>query len=45
MKVLESVYLIFTLIGMFVVFWSIYSMALGTYANTCETVQKKLMGR
>ena len=44
-KVLESIYLFFTLVGMMVVCWSVYSMALGTYVKTCETIQKKLLMR
>jgi len=44
-KVLENIYLIFTLIGMMVVCWAVYSMAMGTYIRTCETIQKKLLMR
>jgi uncharacterized membrane protein YwzB len=44
-KVFESIYLFFTLVGMMVVCWSVYSMALGTYVKTCETIQKKLLMR
>jgi len=45
LNMLMIIHLCFTLIGMFVVTWSIYCMAIGTYSHACEVVQKKLLLR